>query len=97
MSKAILVMDMPKSCSECPCISLGCCNAVGGVGFCRTIGDIYDKPDWCPLRELPKKWDENKALTWENKKFIDGRNACIDEITKGSEENGYIDRRKFSD
>ena len=79
MSKAILVMDMPSSCRECSCISLGCCNAVGGVGFCRTIGDIYDKPDWCPLKPMPSKKD--KPTKSESVAcFNSGYNACIDEI-----------------
>ena len=92
MSKVMLVIDNPKSCSECPCISLGCCNAVGGVGFCKKIYDIYDKPDWCPLRELPQKYDEKdytpiKDERYENG-YEDGYNACIDEIMRGSEKNG---------
>lgn len=91
MSKAMLVIDNPKSCSECPCISLGCCNAVGGVGFCKTIYDIYDKPDWCPLREVPKKVETFNCEElcdvddWYDSGYHNGYNACIDEIMKGSE------------
>lgn len=86
MSKAILVMDMPKFCYQCPCFSISECRAYK----CGTkIEDDRKKPEWCPLREVP-----HKITSWKGKStnyqqgHRDGYNACIDEIMKGAEENG---------
>lgn len=99
MSKAILVMDMPESCSECNLHKDGYCQSklkytYGRIDECRA--------SFCPLREIPQKKDSmNLNAIMENckerdsimdsvlKQFIvDGYNACIDEILKGAEENG---------
>jgi hypothetical protein len=77
MAKAILVMDMPKYCIECPF----CTEEEECIAFdVNTIEvDILAyKPKWCPLREVPQK----KEL-WS--KFELGYNACIDEILGGGE------------
>ena len=104
MSKAVLVMDMPSSCLECPLryeseeISLGnfsyqklfrCkCEPEnisednGDIVFLNNIM-MESKPDWCPLRELPKKKptigkeSDNDILCMNA-----GYNACIDELLK---------------
>ena len=50
------------------------------------------KPEWCPLRELMEKKEHVKSYDFLSEQkansFVDGYNACIDEIMKGSEENG---------
>jgi hypothetical protein len=58
MSKAILVIDMPESCSKCPLfnsyyVDMSC----GGL---KNKGINYPYPenfrqDWCPLRLVPEK------------------------------------------
>ena len=58
MSKAILVMDnMPDKCGECECSY--CDYDDPHLNFiCAVVGDNVsgsDKPDWCPLREMPEK------------------------------------------
>lgn len=95
MSKAVLIMDMPESCFGCNFLY---CNADAGIDSCqamevaRTVdSETYEKPDWCPLRELPEKKEEFEQRecigstkgTWEvplieNK----GWNACLDAIAK---------------
>lgn len=50
MAKAVLVMDMPKSCTEC---------IVCNLAICRSAHELIplkgtERPDWCPLRELPE-------------------------------------------
>lgn len=95
MAKAVLVMDMPESCFGCNFLY---CNADAGIDSCQAMkvsrivdSETYEKPDWCPLRELPKKKEEFELRkckgsmkgTWkvpliENKGF----NACLDEILK---------------
>lgn len=56
MNKAILVIDIPECCSECPlCIadeyntSHECCMKYKGYV------DAKSKPTWCPLKPLPTK------------------------------------------
>lgn len=58
MSKAILILDMPDNCEECPLFhnhySDMCC---GGLNN-RTIDYPYPKDfrqEWCPLNKLPDK------------------------------------------
>ena len=91
MSKAVLVMDMPSSCDECPLFgshySDMTCKANG-----RSINYPYPKDerqDFCPLRNLPEK----KVLSGDvadiqkmGKELIDiGYNACIDELLADKE------------
>lgn len=81
MSKAILVMDMPKKCGECLLrMSMICTPTL------KDIDSVNAKMDWCPLREVPQKrsTEYNPA---RNPYITEGYNACIDEIMKGSEEN----------
>ena len=100
MTKAILVMDMPESCFGC---SFWHINRNGGEDCCQALevsrvvnSETYEKPDWCPLRELPEKKEEFELRkckgsvkgTWkvpliENKGF----NACLDEILKEKKGN----------
>ena len=67
MSKAILVMDMPKKCGDCPL-----CVAEGGLMPCvatkNDVGGRYDvendvlhgtKFDKCPLKPMPIAAEEN--------------------------------------
>ena len=81
MSKAILVIDMPKSCADCPLAQndsdYGLC--------CFEVGILYDnvrdyknrRSDDCPLKPMPEK-----ELDWNDgeDEYITGFNACIDEI-----------------
>lgn len=88
MSKAILVIDMPKNCLHCKLQDWANCRIVKG---CHT-GDT--RPDWCPLRPMPERKEElnlNSILVEANSKaevtdgilmsfMIDGYNACVDEL-----------------
>lgn len=93
MSKAVLVMDMPGSCYQCP---------FGNDNFeCDVIGRPLDvnqkieKLDWCPLRPMPEKKEKDSFLIEAIKNDCfdgmdsdtayyngkdDGWNACIDAI-----------------
>jgi len=64
MSKAILVIDMPENCLECPLeygvavnnkilLNHNICNGCG-----KPNADSTKKPDWCPLRPMPEKKEE---------------------------------------
>lgn len=81
MNKAVLVIDMPERCKECMCYVLGASN-----NFCEVtkfvILDNTTKPDWCPLKELPEKYDMDNMVCdrdWDGE-YEYGYNACIDEI-----------------
>ena len=83
MSKAILVLDKPNSCSECPLFgnhySDMCCYALNN----REINYPYPKDfvqDWCPLREPPERREEDYCLDEFEEGLACGWNECIDEI-----------------
>lgn len=59
--KAILVIDMPKSCNKCKLKThrFGFTTNKMKVG-CKFKGDILtdvlsDRPNWCPLKPLPQR------------------------------------------
>ena len=62
MNKAVLIMDMPEQvCQECTL----CYEAENDDEYlCCATGKLVpdrEKPDWCPLRELPEKIPELKS------------------------------------
>lgn len=95
MSKAILVLDeMPKSCDMCPFSTVyespdglvECNNPLSEEYGCDVSDYEGVRPDGCPLRELPEKTDIQKAKTMTTMNWLEGWNACIDEITGETEE-----------
>ena len=91
MAKAVLVMDMPESCGECPfCRGLNECKVKKYLVRDRLFtiftvdAQIMEggKPSWCPLRELPEKIPESKSeyekVTTSIKRI--GWNECLDTI-----------------
>lgn len=77
--KAILVIDTPKECSDCPCINLlGIyCQADKRNRYCL----LEDKEEWCPLKPMPQKENTfEKGLDEYGTGWRIGFNACIDEI-----------------
>lgn len=89
MSKSILVIETPKCCEECP-LEMDVDGKLG-VNICRGREkysynpDSKEKPDWCPLKEVPEK--EDKSIFYNNYKtgYVNGFNACIDEILRENE------------
>lgn len=96
MSKAILVIDMPKTCEECPiCQGVALdgdyvCSIKDEYGEERGFDDgEYEKPDWCPLKTVPEKQEvcgrynsEYFAKGGKVPSWKIGWNDCIDEILK---------------
>ena len=88
MSKAVLVMDMPDSCMGC---NLLYCDAKNNAESCEAreksrIGDLEndDKPDWCPLREMPEKKKTIGTESETERIYMNcGWNDCIDAIGGG--------------
>ena len=67
MPKVILVIDMSETCENCACKypsykddALYDC-AITGKTIPINGGHYEDRPDWCPLRELPEKIPELKS------------------------------------
>ena len=91
MTKAILVIDMPKDCGECVL-----CQYPWKHGKrCSIIDeDCYEdcmhnrRNKLCPLKPMPEKREKptDSSYDFGFAKEIDGYNACIDELL----EEGYI-------
>ena len=81
MSKAVLVMNMPECCADCPCSFFERDNPILNLICGVTQEDAYNvgKPDWCPLRELPEK-KERRIGEHGERMFRAGFNACLNEI-----------------
>lgn len=92
MSKAILVMDnMPDKCGECECLYCDYDDPHLNL-ICAVVGDNVsgsDKPDWCPLREMPEKLPLQGDVSDLQKMLEEMRraswNACIDAIGGGDD------------
>ncbi len=77
MDKAILVIDMPSCCSECPICASYAKSAFSPREYWCTISDNtdvnpYDKPKWCPLKPAPKKID---VPAWNYNIKVENKNA----------------------
>lgn len=81
MSKAILVIDMPDSCRECPFFGSRYTDMCCGGANNRTIDYPYPKDfrqEWCPLTLVPEPqlvWFDDECSDWER-----GYNDCLHEI-----------------
>ncbi len=96
MAKAVLIMDMPKGCFSCRFLRIdaehrGAIESCGALEIgCPVDTEKYDKPDWCPLRELPERVTEMTDSDDLGVEYVrgtmDGWNACLDEILKERKE-----------
>ena len=82
--KAILVIDIPKGCYDCPCY-------YEDKGRCQntweSVEDDFARPSWCPLKPMPTKktplFDPDHCEIEKEIKIVHeiiGYNRCIDEI-----------------
>ena len=78
--KAILVIDLPKNCSECKLMFL---QGIG-EGICNAV-DWEERPSWCPLKPLPDCPDVPDTIA-NDVAYIIGWNDCIVEISKERKE-----------
>lgn len=87
--KAILIVDMPRSCAECPLRTsleanyLYCIATLPRLKIDpMTASNI--KEHKCPLKLIPQKREPKEE--WLNEyhrdEFADGWNACLEEIEK---------------
>ena len=86
--KAILALEMPKNCLECPLgknmsIAIETCIQCP-LGKCAIDAETEIRPDWCPLRKIPSKYAEKDFTPIKDERYYngyeDGYNACIDGI-----------------
>ena len=88
MKKAVLVMDMPESCSKCKFIY-----EFQGIKKCQLMNVLNNgasklsqstftqkRHDWCPLRELPEKVHNDNGYDEYSDGYDAGFNACLNEI-----------------
>lgn len=95
MAKGFILVDMPEACLDCRF----CREASEGIEACcelennpedneeiREIDVSYtqEKPDWCPIQELPERKPERKIEEYTfgslGKAFDSGWNAYADKI-----------------
>ena len=90
MAKAVLIMDMPDYCNDCYAMNM----SLSGR-FCRAAEESLpvkaERPDWCPLRELPEKKETWVTLScYPNGRWTEdmkaGYNTCLDEILEERKE-----------
>ena len=88
MPKAVLVMDMPESCSKCKFIY-----EFQGIKKCQLMNVLNNgasklsqstftqkRHAWCPLRELPEKEHNDNGYDEYSDGYDAGFNACLNEI-----------------
>ena len=84
MSKSVLVIDTPGSCMGCNFFIFDGDTNMDSCMARETARSVdlekYDKPEWCPLKPVPKK----KLVVLDAlDSFGNGWNDCIDKILEG--------------
>lgn len=86
MSKAVLVIDMPNTCGGCILCQNRRGHCVCSHPFDGENGDVVlnkvdieqERPNWCPLQQMPEKSHTGKSDYYQWGDWEDGWNACID-------------------
>ena len=78
--KAILILEMPKYCEDCPCSFYDRWDLNLNLICSPTKEDVNSggKPDWCPLKPMPQR--ANNPDLCDAGRYDKGYNDCIDEI-----------------
>ena len=86
MTKAILVIDTPESCTQCEIFNFSNLTCLGCKVNFKDIGKVQS---WCPLKPMPTK--NQGVCEYGNEGFIQhailwnsGWNDCIDKILGGN-------------
>lgn len=89
--KAILILEMPETCLDCPFnrdyMCLATLNNEFGVWGGYVVLPEKEKPYWCPLKEMPSKIavediDEHTDPLLVKMGYVNGWNECLEEIEK---------------
>lgn len=88
MSKAVLVLDMPEGCNDCVLNNCHFCDVTNKniESYMYDIMEV-DKPDWCPLKELPDEIHSKEYLDEYCDGYDDGWNSLRKEILGEDEEH----------
>jgi hypothetical protein len=93
MNKSILIIDTPKSCTDCRLKRGLYCGENGNslYEYIHYDESLNDKPSWCPLKPLPQKKEitESMVLNQHYQDLVNyhgGWNNCIDEILGGNDD-----------
>lgn len=88
MAKAVLIMDMPESCSRCKfqyefqgikkCQLMNVLN--GGASRVSQNTFTVKRHEKCPLRILPERKETNHYMNNKEKGIVEGWNTCLDKI-----------------
>lgn len=103
MSKAVLVIDIPECCADCPCSFYERDNIKLNL-ICGMAGEDANnvgKPDWCPLVPMPEnvqgehkqlaEWLEEYKWLKKQKEMFDPFNFALVCARKGSYEKAIED------
>ena len=87
--KGYILVDMPDKCCNCrmgfvnECYDQFECYFKPGV---KIKPDIEGRPDWCPIRPQPEKFEAGREMWDEFEDGVEsGRNNLIDEMFGGEE------------
>lgn len=86
IKRGIIVIDIPERCNSCK-FWFGIATVPTEyicMGAQKRLKTITAKPDWCPIKETPKK---SEVVPLGEMSYVSGWNACIDEILGDSEQN----------
>ena len=82
MSKAVLVIDTPEYCGQCPFYD-------ALFEMCRhkfkDIDNAKIRPIWCPLKPLPEEDNKEEYFNEWSRGYQAGWNDCIDAILRGEQ------------
>lgn len=82
--KAILTIDMPLSCHDCPLVSEYVCLAD------ERVGNVFEYESYCyplcPLKEMPKEMEYEDDWNDIDVSFRQGWNACVDYLEGDGDE-----------
>ena len=80
MAQGYIIVDYPESCKDCQFSDTYDLPICVWCNITRKAhnGDGTDKPDWCPIKEIPAKLKPNDVNG--NFDFRDGWNDLIDEM-----------------
>lgn len=86
MTKGYIEVDIPESCKDCQFSDTYDLPICVWCNITRKAhnGDGTDKPDWCPIKEMPDELKGNKLNT-ELEAFMRGWNEMIDEMFGGED------------
>ena len=74
--KSVLVIDTPTYCGLCPCFT----GERFDVTNQKAYYDFDERPDWCPLRPLPKKMKRRATDEATDLIYSTGWNDCLAEM-----------------